>query len=162
MCARWYWGGGILALTKWMPLEKTVPVSAEPEQEETVITVGSAGDIILHRPFLYFVSIQKRERIRFFIGIHIYQKHICEVRSYGCKSGNDSFGRGGRIFRISDVQISRFSGRRPTGSGADLFLLANNHIYDGGASGFLRTSQYLSDRGILYTEPVIRRKRKNI
>ena len=70
-------GGGILALTKWMPLEKTVPVSAEPEQEETVITVGSAGDIILHRPFLYS-SAYRSENGYDFSSAFTYIKSIYE------------------------------------------------------------------------------------
>lgn len=144
-------GGGILALTKWMPLEKTVPVSAEPEQEETVITVGSAGDIILHRPFLYS-SAYRSENGYDFSSAFTYIKSIYEkfdlmaVNLETTLSGEEAGYSGYPMFKSPDSLADAL-----TGSGADLFLLANNHIYDGGASGFLRTSQYLSDRGILYT-----------
>lgn len=36
-------------------------------------------------------------------------------------------------------------------SGIDMILLANNHIYDYGNTGFLRTTQVMKDKDMLYT-----------
>lgn len=145
-------GGGALAAVKLMPLEEASPVAAAPQKaEEATATVGSAGDIILHRPFLNS-SAYKTEAGYDFSPAFTYVKDIYEkfdlmaVNLETTLSGEEAGYSGYPMFKSPDSLADAL-----TSNGADLFLLANNHIYDGGASGFLRTSQYLAERGILYT-----------
>ncbi len=125
--------------------EQAVPM------EERTITVGSVGDVIIHDPFLRSGEYKKDGKYDF-SNCFKYMKDL-----YGSQSlmvanlettfaGKDRGYSGYPLFNSPDSLPDALHKQ-----GVDLFLLANNHIYDMGKSGFLRTSQILEEKGYDYT-----------
>ncbi|MDO4545329.1 MAG: CapA family protein [Bacillota bacterium] len=145
-------GVGIFALVKLMPSQEAVPASAVPEETQaSTITIGNAGDVIIHSPFLKS-STYKKDGDYDFSPAFTYVKDLYESYDFMTINlettlpGKEAGYSGYPMFKSPDSLASAL-----TANGTDLLLLANNHIYDSGSSGFLRTSQYLAEQGILYT-----------
>lgn len=145
-------GAGIVATVKFLPLKDTVPASAEPGTvKESTITIGSSGDIILHQPFLD-ESVYQKDGDYDFSPSFQYMKETYESVDFMTTNlettlpGKDAGYSGHPKFKSPDAIADAL-----TASGIDMFLLANNHMFDSGVSGFLRTSQFLADEGIPYT-----------
>ncbi len=120
-------------------------------QKETTIVVSSAGDIILHDPFLVSSEYKTGDGYDYkscfkFIRDYYESADFMVVNLETTLAGKEKGYAGYPAFNSPDEIASDL-----TECGVDLMLLANNHIYDTGKSGFLRTSQFLEDKGILHT-----------
>ena len=144
-------GAGIAASLKFLPSKEAVPVSADVKQETKTITVGSGGDIIIHSPF-YRAKEYRTDGDYDFSACFSYVKRIYEKPSFMAVNlettlpGKDAGYSGYPMFKSPDSLADSL-----VSNGADLMLLANNHIYDSGVNGFLRTSEILEEKKILYT-----------
>ncbi len=120
-------------------------------QKETKIVVSSAGDIILHDPFLVSSQYKTEDGYDYkscfkFIRDYYESADFMVVNLETTLAGKDRGYTGYPAFNSPDEIASDL-----TECGVDLMLLANNHIYDTGKSGFLRTSRFLKDKGFSYT-----------
>ena len=127
----------------------TVIESAEPHAVATA-KIGSSGDILIHRPVLAsaqtssgydFSSILTR--ISPYFSAYDYMVANLEVPCGGTEGGEY---RGYPTFNCPDQILDAFKA-----GGLDLFLTANNHTYDTGYKGLLRTQKVLKERGVDYT-----------
>lgn len=122
---------------------------SKPQSEEATAVITTAGDIIMHKPFL--------ESSIYFDGtnydynpIFQYMKEIYEAADfavvtteYALTDGNYS---GYPTFCAPDAIAEALAA-----NGLDMCLLANNHIYDNGDEGLQRTMDVLSANHLLYT-----------
>lgn len=144
-------GIGLGIAAKKAPEASSDLVRKEPEIQETTITIGSTGDIMLHSPS-YKPSEYKVDGDYDFSPIFAFMSDIYSAPDYMVANlettlpGKEAGYSGYPLFKSPDSIATTL-----TGSGIDLLLLANNHIYDSGKNGFLRTSQFLADSGIDYT-----------
>lgn len=135
-----------------VPKDNAIRVSAQKEQDIKSITVGSAGDIMLHSPFYRSDDYKTEEGDYDFGSCFDFIKPIYSSATYMAVNlettlaGKDEGYSGYPMFRSPDSIADSLSD-----SGVDLMLLANNHIYDSGREGFLRTSRILKEKGIDYT-----------
>lgn len=127
----------------------TIIESAEPHAVATA-KIGSSGDILIHRPVLAsaqtssgydFSSILTR--ISPYFSAYDYMVANLEVPCGGTEGGEY---RGYPTFNCPDQILDAFKA-----GGLDLFLTANNHAYDTGFKGLLRTQEVIKQRGVDYT-----------
>ena len=144
-------GVGGFAAFHFLSAKDAVPASAQQKVEEKTITIGNAGDVIIHSPF-YKGSTYKKDGDYDFTSCFSNVKEDYEANDFMVLNlettlpGKDVGYSGYPMFKSPDSLVDSL-----TSSGVDLMLLANNHIYDSGVNGFLRTSQLLQDKGVLYT-----------
>lgn len=142
--------GGAVAM-HLLSSKDAVPVAAQQSVEEKTITIGNAGDVIIHSPF-YKGSTYKKNGDYDFTSCFSNVKEDYEANDFMVLNlettlpGKEVGYSGYPMFKSPDSLVDSL-----TSSGVDLMLLANNHIYDSGVNGFLRTSQLLQDKGVLYT-----------
>lgn len=141
----------MFGLVKFMPSNDAEPVSAIPQESAVTITVGNAGDVMFHSP-MYKASDYKKNGDYDFTECFSYVKEVYEkpdfmtVNMETTLPGKSAGYSGYPMFKSPDSVPDSLAA-----SGVDMLQLANNHINDSGASGFLRTSQILADKKILYT-----------
>lgn len=123
----------------------------EPEFVETFATVMNTGDIMVHDPQLTGAYVSKEKGYDFsdfFKAITPYFKSAdlaianLEVTFGGEKAGSY---RGYPAFNCPDSLATAIKK-----SGLDIVLTANNHSYDTGYSGFIRTQEVLKKNKIKY------------
>ncbi len=122
---------------------------AEPFIVSTA-TIGSTGDILIHSPILSNAKTSSGEYDfnNMFPHITSYFENYdlmvanLEVTLGGTKAGAYS---GYPVFNSPDSLIDAI-----INSGTDMLLTANNHSYDTGFDGLLRTVQVLDDKNIQY------------
>lgn len=118
-------------------------------EKETVVTVGSAGDVMLHQPFYRSSAYVTDDGDRDFTDCFKYIADEYSEPSYMAVNlettlpGKEKGYSGYPMFRSPDSLADSLSS-----SGADLLLLANNHIYDSGRDGLMKTMQTLDEKGI--------------
>lgn len=126
--------------------------SAAPEFKNTYATVISTGDIMVHDPQLtgaYVASTGEYDFSDFFKEVAPYFKSAdLAVANLEVTFGGETSGgyRGYPAFNCPDSLADAIKD-----SGLNLLLTANNHSYDTGLSGFKRTQQVLTSKGIEYT-----------
>lgn len=141
-----------VVLLNTAPVEKALDVSAVKESEIKTATVGSAGDIMLHSPFYRSPDYKTEDGSYDFSDCFKFIEQVYSKASYMAVNLETTLAGGGSgysgypMFRSPDSIADSLSE-----SGVDLMLLANNHIYDSGKEGFMRTSQILAEKGINYT-----------
>ena len=127
------------------------PIIEEPEFVETFATVMNTGDIMVHDPQLTGAYVSKEKGYDFsdfFKAITPYFKSAdlaianLEVTFGGEKAGSY---RGYPAFNCPDSLATAIKK-----SGLDIVLTANNHSYDTGYSGFIRTQEVLKKNKIKY------------
>lgn len=144
-------GAAITLVVKFLPSERALPVSADMKKEPETVVIGSGGDIIIHSPF-YRAEKYKVDGDYDFSSCFSHIKRIYEKPDFMAVNlettlpGKEAGYSGYPMFKSPDSLADSL-----VESGADLMLLANNHVYDSGVKGFLRTSQVLKDKGIFYT-----------
>lgn len=135
--------------------KSSVEIPSEPEFVNTYATVISTGDIMVHEPQLtgaYVPSSGEYDFSDIFVETKSYFKKAdlaianLEVTFGGNEGRNYS---GYPAFNCPDSLADSIKK-----SGLNLLLTANNHSYDTGFSGLLRTQQVLRDKGIEYTGTV--------
>lgn len=123
--------------------------NSETEAEEATAVITTAGDIIMHKPFLtssvYFDGTNYN-----YNPIFTYMKEIYEAADfsvvtteYALTDGNYT---GYPTFCAPDAIAEALAA-----NGLDMCLLANNHIYDNGDEGLQRTMDVLTQNNLLYT-----------
>lgn len=130
--------------------DNNTKVKTSTKTEQTV-TIGSAGDVIIHNPFLDS-NVYKTSKGYDFTSCFKYVKELYNQEDYMVAnlettlSGKSVGYSGYPVFNSPDSLVDNMHN-----SGIDMFLLANNHIYDKGKNGFLRTSEVLQEKGYDYT-----------
>ena len=120
--------------------------------EVKTITIGSVGDVIIHDPFLRSGEYKKADGSYDFGPCFTFMEELYGSQTFMVANLETTFAgkergySGYPLFNSPDSLPDSLSEK-----GVDLFLLANNHVYDTGKSGFLRTSQILEDKGYDYT-----------
>ncbi len=126
--------------------------SNEPTEPYVVSTasVGSTGDILIHEPVLSnakqsdgsynFTNIVPQ--IKSYFSAYDYMVANLEVTCGGTEAGKYA---GYPVFNTPDSIIDAFKI-----GGVDMFLTANNHTYDTGYSGMLRTINTIKKAGVDY------------
>lgn len=121
----------------------------KPKIEEATAVITTAGDIIMHRPFLESSVYYNGENYDY-NAIFTYMKEIYEAADfaavtteYALTEGNYS---GYPNFCSPDAIADALAG-----NGVDMCMLANNHIYDNGDEGLQRTMDVLKEKGLLYS-----------
>lgn len=121
---------------------------SKPKIEESTAVITTAGDIIMHAPFLNS-SIYYNGESYDYNPIFKYVKDLYEAADfsvvtteYVLTEGNYS---GYPNFCSPDATAEALAA-----NGMDMCLLANNHIYDKGDEGLLRTMDVLAQNHILY------------
>jgi len=129
----------------------------EPEVEKTVladpciessVTVGATGDILIHSPILDSISYSGYD----FSGIfsltgEYYSKPdiMCANLEVTCGGEESGAYSGYPTFNCPDTIVSTLAA-----SGVDVFLTANNHSYDTGYYGMMRTLDVITANGLEY------------
>nr|WP_162990778.1 CapA family protein [Maliibacterium massiliense] len=145
------------------PDEPDASPVATPTPDRTIkpvatATIGNTGDILVHSPILR-ESQQADGTYSFdpiFTHIAPYAKGVdyatinLELTLPGSKFS------GYPAFRVPDSMIDSIMG-----AGFSMVTTANNHTNDSGASGMLRTSQVLQEKGLAYTGTRAERAQKN-
>lgn len=143
-------GIGGAALFHLMPSKDAEPAVAEPVKEQTIM-IGNGGDIIIHSPF-YRSSAYKKDGDYDFTPCFSNIKDVYGEGDFSvidietCLPGKEVGYSGYPMFKSPDSLVDSLAA-----SGIDMILLANNHIYDYGNTGFLRTTQVMKDKDMLYT-----------
>ena len=143
-------GIGGAALFHLMPSKDAEPAAAEPVKEQTIM-IGNGGDIIIHSPF-YRSSAYKKDGDYDFTPCFSNIKDVYGEGDFSvidietCLPGKEVGYSGYPMFKSPDSLVDSLAA-----SGIDMILLANNHIYDYGNTGFLRTTQVMKDKDMLYT-----------
>lgn len=121
----------------------------KPKIEEKTAVITTAGDIIMHKPFLES-SVYYDGQSYDYNPIFKYMKEIYEAADfsvvtteYALTDGNYS---GYPTFCAPDAIAEALAA-----NGLDMCLLANNHIYDNGDEGIQRTMDVLTENNLLYT-----------
>lgn len=123
--------------------------SKEPKIEEATAVITTAGDVIMHKPFLesavYFDGVNYDYNPIFTYTRKLYENADFTVITpeYALTGGNYS---GYPTFCAPDAIAEAYAA-----NGIDLCLLANNHIYDASDTGLQRTMDELTENGLLYT-----------
>ena len=127
--------------------------------EEATAVITTAGDIIMHKPFLESSVYYNGEKYDY-NAIFTYMKEIYEAADfaavtteYALTDGNYS---GFPNFCTPDAIADALAA-----NGVDMCMLANNHIYDNGDEGLQRTMDVLTQKGLLYTGVRKNEKDKN-
>ena len=122
-----------------------------PAKNPQTITVGSVGDVIIHDPFLRSSQCKSGDDYNF-SDCFKFMKDIYEEQDYVAANletslaGKSAKYSGYPLFNSPDSIADALHE-----NGIDLMLLANNHIYDKGKSGFDRTMKVLSEKEYDYT-----------
>lgn len=134
--------GGASSNTSEAPAEPYVVASA---------SVGSAGDILIHDPLI--TNAKQSDGSYNFNNIfeHITSYHNnydLMVMNLEVTFGGTAAGayRGYPVFNSPDTLADAIKN-----AGVDLLLTANNHTYDTGEAGMLRTMKVLNEKGIAFT-----------
>ncbi len=121
----------------------------KPKIKEASAVITTAGDVIMHRPFLESSTYYNGEDYDY-NAIFTYMKEIYEAADftaltteYALTDGNYS---GYPNFCSPDAIADALAA-----NGVDMCMLANNHIYDNGDEGLQRTMDVLTQKNLLYT-----------
>lgn len=129
----------------------TVESSEKPKDSKTAkATICTAGDIVVHKPFLTSSNYHSADNNYNFKDIFKYVKNYLEpadlaVTTMECALTKDNY-TGYPTFHAPDAVVDALSY-----DGTDTILLANNHIYDNGSEGLHRTMKVIKDKGIDYS-----------
>ena len=130
--------------------EESKPV--EPHVVSTA-SVGVSGDILIHGPLItaagnLSATAGEYDFSSMFADIApYYAKYDFMIANLEVTLGGKAAGsyRGYPTFNCPDSIVDAL-----LGAGVDMMLTANNHTYDTGHSGFIRTQEVLNDKGLPY------------
>ena len=126
--------------------------SSTPDVPRVVSTasVGVTGDVLMHKPVIDSATVTdgNYDFSALFTYIQDYYKSFdfmvanLETTLGGTAAGEYS---GNPYFNCPDGIVDALKN-----AGVDMLLTANNHTYDTGANGFIRTQQVIKDKGLLH------------
>ncbi len=140
----WNWG-------KDETKETTEPttVSTEPFVTSTA-SVGVSGDMLFHGPCIE--AAKQNDGTYDFSSFYrfiddYYQKYDLMIANLEVTLGGEAAGpyKGYPTFNSPDSVVDALKG-----AGVDMLLTSNNHAYDTGHNGFIRTQQVLEEKGMLH------------
>lgn len=136
------------------------PPTTEPTEppviKETIATIGAVGDILMHKPVID-TGYNKTDKSYDFGAIFTYYSGYTSRLDYAvanlettlCGNDNGYNYKGYPRFNCPDAIVTALRD-----AGFDMLLTANNHTYDTGHTGFLRTQQIIAEAGLDYTGTV--------
>lgn len=131
--------------------------AAEIKEASAVIT--TAGDIIMHKPFLESSTYYNGESYNY-NAIFTYMKEVYEAADFAAVTTEYALTEenysGYPNFCAPDAIAEALAA-----NGVDMCMLANNHIYDNGDKGLQRTMDVLTEKNLLYTGVRKRESDKN-
>ena len=148
---------GIRSLMKGSKKEtppKEVKVESQEKEEKKIkpakATICTAGDIVVHKPFLTSGNYQDGSGNYDYKEIFKYVKDYLEpadlaVTTMECALVEDNY-TGYPTFHAPDAVVDALAY-----DGTDTILLANNHIYDDGNRGLHRTMEVINEKGLKYS-----------
>ncbi len=128
---------------------QTTPPTGSSANAEVVSTasIGATGDILMHGPVIYAGkngnSFDYSDMFEYVAPY--YQKYDVMVANLECTLGGTEAGEyeGYPTFNCPDTIVDALKG-----AGVDLLLTANNHSYDTGSNGFIRTQKVLQEKNM--------------
>ena len=130
------------------PEEDTRIILAEPRIEST-LTVGATGDILIHSPILDSVNYGGYYDFAdcFSLVTPYYSQPDIMIANLEVTCGGEESGAysGYPTFNCPDNIVTTLKN-----AGVDILLTANNHSYDTGMYGLLRTLDVITDNGLEY------------
>lgn len=130
------------------PTQPTEP----PVTKVSTATIGSTGDILLHKLVIQSGYDSATGGYNYDNIFKFYQQYASQVdlavanlEVTLCGNDNGYPYNGYPNFNAPDAIVDSLKN-----AGFDLLLTANNHSYDTGHTGFLRTQQIIADRGLDY------------
>lgn len=123
-------------------------VSGEDESEEATAVIMTAGDIVMHRPFLESTVYNDGETYEY-DSIFKYIKDDYNAADFTVLTTEFTMADGeytGYPMFNSPPEIATAL----KNNGIDMCLLANNHIYDSGDDGLLETIEVYEENDLLY------------
>lgn len=144
------------------PPETTVPTQP-PVIKESTATIGSTGDILLHNAVIRSGYDQKTGTYNYDSIFSVFSAFVSGV-DYAvanlevtlCGDDNGYPYDGYPCFNSPDAIVDAAKA-----AGFDMLLTANNHSYDTGIKGLLRTQQVVADRGLDYIGTRLQTEDKN-
>lgn len=126
-----------------IPTEPTEPPGPQPV---ATATIGSSGDILIHKPVLR--SAKQSDGTYDFTSMFQYIKPYASQMDYAAINvelaiTDSGFDTAEMVFRVPSTLIDAVAD-----AGYDLGLLANNHIGNGGTAGYKTTLKALADAGM--------------
>lgn len=130
--------------------EETKEAAVVKDPVTYTASILSAGDIILHSPLIDSATYQNGDGTYNYDSIFTYMKDTYEGSDFTVVNlestiSEDNYS-GYPLFRAPDAIASALFNY-----GADMCLLANNHIYDNSDSGLTMTTNALNELPMLYT-----------
>lgn len=116
--------------------------------------IGSAGDILIHKPILENAHISSENTYNF-DNVFSYISPVIKKYDYFVANFESSCGGSEKAystyepFNIPDTIVDAAKN-----AGIDCLLTANNHCYDNGEAGVLRTAEVIKNSGLDYTGTV--------
>lgn len=143
---------GIKSLTKLSGNKAKGSTATKTESESnkpTVVAeavVGNSGDILIHRPIL--LGSKSGEKYNFkpifkYVKPYIEECDFATVNAEFSVGTKEQYDSAEMVFRVPDTVVDALSY-----AGFDFATTANNHTNDGGESGFLRTIDTLTEKGM--------------
>lgn len=134
--------------------ETTSPYEVDENGNPVVVStakIGSAGDILIHKPILENAYISS-EKTYNFDNVFSYISPV--IKSYDYFVANLEMSCGGSekgystypLFNIPDTIVDAAKK-----AGIDCLLTSNNHCYDSSEAGVLRTQEVIKNSGLDYT-----------
>lgn len=127
-------------------------INPKKESDEKSITILTAGDIIIHAPFLSSSSYYDETADSYdYDAVFTYCKDAFTSADFavadleGALTGKEEGYSGYPMFHSPDEIVDAM-----VNSGIDMCLLANNHIYDGFDDGFYRTMEVMKEKNLLF------------
>lgn len=126
--------------------------SANPDEIVSIATISSIGDLLIHAPV--FKSVLTSDGSYDFTGIFRYVKPYLEKSDYNIANLEVSLGGTENGLQYSGYPLFNCPDSIVTAAkdmGVNMLLLANNHTYDCGYSGFIRKIGVIENMGVSYS-----------
>ncbi len=148
------------------PEESSKPDESAPYEPYIVSTasVGVSGDILMHGPVLNSAKAASTvageyDFTKMFADIKpYYEKYDFMIANLEVTLGGTAAGayKGYPTFNCPDSIVDAL-----LGAGVDMMLTANNHSFDTGYNGFIRTQEVLNEKGMSYIGTKLTEDAKN-
>ena len=135
------------------PTETTLP---EPEHVVSTATVGSMGDLLMHKPIFddlteYNAAVQKSDGSYDFESVFRYLKDTVTNLDYAVANLETTLAGTDNGYAFSGYPNFNCPDEVVDGAreaGFDMLLTANNHSFDTGFDGYIRTLDVVREKGV--------------
>ncbi len=127
----------------------TVPPTQPPVVKVSTATIGSTGDILLHKKVIRSGYDQTTDTYNYDSAFSAFSEFVSKM-DYAVANLEVTLGAGPYTgyptFNAPDAIVDALKN-----AGFDMLLTANNHCFDTGSKGFFRTQQIIRERELQYT-----------